>query len=117
MTRAEHLPARNLLTISKKLDAAAWGLFFVWVGIALIANLPWGVALLGIAIMTLGAQVARRRLGLAVEPFWLFVGVLFALCGVWELLRVQFSLVPVVLIVAGIALLFSAMRTGDSGAG
>jgi hypothetical protein len=38
------------------------------------------------------------------------VGFLFVLGGVWELLSIQFSLVPIVLIVAGAALLLSALR-------
>jgi hypothetical protein len=55
--------------------------------------------------------VARKYFGLAIEPFWVAVGLFFVLGGVWELLGLQFSLVPVILIVAGMALLFSALRS------
>lgn len=92
-----------------KLDAFAWGLFFIWIGIAFLANLGWGIGLLGVGILILGKQMARKYTALAVEMFWVVVGLLFLLGGVWELLAVHVSLIPVVCIVAGIALLISAI--------
>ena len=38
MTHVEHVPAPSAPIVAHKLDAAAWGVFFVWVGIALIAD-------------------------------------------------------------------------------
>ncbi len=110
MTRVEHIPAANTLVVAHKLEAAAWGLFFVWVGVALIANIGWGVGLLGVGVIALVAQVARRSFGLAVERFWVVVGLLFVLGGLWELLGLQLNLVPVLLILAGVALLSLALR-------
>ena len=110
MTHIEHVPGGSSPIIGKKLDAAAWGLFFVWVGVALIANLGWGLGLLGIGIITLGVQLARKYFGLAAEGFWVVVGLLFVVGGAWDILAVQVSLVPIVLIVAGAALLLSALR-------
>ncbi|HSB79315.1 MAG TPA: hypothetical protein VLM91_11020 [Candidatus Methylomirabilis sp.] len=110
MTHVEHVPAPSAPIVAHKLDAAAWGVFFVWVGIALIADIGWGLALLGFGVITLGAQLARKSFGLAIEGFWVLVGVLFLLGGVWELLGIRYSLVPIVAIVAGIALLLNAMR-------
>lgn len=110
MTHVEHVPAPNTPIVAHKLDAAAWGVFFVWVGIALIADIGWGLALLGVGVITLGAQLARRSFGLAIEGFWVLVGLLFLLGGVWELLEIRYSLVPIVAIVAGVALLLNAMR-------
>ena len=111
MTHVEHAPVGNTGIVAHKVDTAAWGLFFVWVGVALLANVGWGPGLLGIGLITLGAQFARKYFGLGVEGFWVVVGLLFAFGGVWELLEVQYSLVSIVLIVAGVALLVSAMRT------
>ena len=110
MTHVEHIPAPNTLVVAHKLDAAAWGLFFVWVGVALIAHIGWGLGLLGVGVITLGGQLARKYFSLTVERFWVVVGLLFVLGGVWELLGLQFSLVPILLIVAGVALLLSTMR-------
>jgi len=96
---------------ARKLDAALWGVFFIWVGIAMLTGVSWGVALIGIGVIMLGGQSARRTLGLELEGFWVVVGVLLLLGGVWSLLSVEIALIPFVLIVAGIALLVSAVRT------
>jgi hypothetical protein len=114
MTHVERVP--DTLVVTHKLDAAAWGLFFVWVGVALLANIGWGLGFLGVGVITLGGQLARKYFNLGVEGFWVVVGLLFVLGGVWEFLGIQFSLVPLVLIVAGVALLLSAMpRLSASG--
>ncbi|HEY7502907.1 MAG TPA: hypothetical protein VH700_02320 [Gemmatimonadales bacterium] len=110
MTHVEHVPAANTLVVAHKLDAVSWGLFFVWVGVALMTGMGWGVGLLGVGVITLVGQAARMFFALAVEPFWIIVGLFLLLGGVWELLGLQFSLVPIMLIVAGMALLLSAMR-------
>lgn len=95
--------------IGARLEAAGWGAFFLWVGVALLIDVGWGAGLLGVGIITLATQVARRYAGLEVEGFWLVVGGLFALGGVWELTGTTLSLVPVLLIVAGLVLLVSAL--------
>ena len=50
----------------EKLDRIAWGLFFLWIGIAFLANLGWGMGLLGIGIIILGGQIAREVHGLRI---------------------------------------------------
>ena len=94
------------------LDAIGWALFFIWVGVAWIANVGLGAGLIGVAVITLGMQVLRRLMGLPVELFWIVVGLGFAIGGLWKLLNIQTPLTPIVLIVAGIALLVSAIWFG-----
>ena len=94
-----------------KLEGLAWGLFFIWIGIALLANLGWGIALLGVGILTLGGQVARKYMGLGFETFWVTVGVFFVIAGVWMLVDVRVSLIPIFCIVAGAVLLVSALAS------
>ena len=96
--------------IEKKLEAGAWGLFLVWVGVAWLADIPLSIGLLGVAVITLGAQVLRRAYKLEVEPFWIVVGLCFAVGGFWELLDTETSVVPIVLIIAGGALLLALFR-------
>lgn len=115
MTNIQHVPG-GALPIARRLDAVGWGVFFLWVGVALIAGFGWGVGLLGVGIITLGTQAARRSFGLAREGFWVLVGLLFVLAGAWEVLAVRHSLVPFVLIAAGLALLASGLRKGPSAA-
>ena len=102
--------ATNNAGMGKKLDAAGWGLFFIWVGAALLLDLSWGVGLLGAVVIVLLGQAARKYFGLALEGFWIVVGLLFLLGGIWELYKVEVGLVPILLIVAGAALLISIFR-------
>jgi hypothetical protein len=93
--------------LAQKLDAAGWGLFFIWVGAALMMDFSWGVGLLGVAVITLIGQAARRFFGLAIQRFWIVVALLFLVGGIWEQYKVEVDLVPILLIVAGVALLIS----------
>jgi hypothetical protein len=106
----------NRHNLHRKLDAAGWGLFFIWIGIALVAHVGWGAGLLGVGIITLGAQVARKYFGLKLEGFWVAVGFFFVLGGVWELLDVQFGLLPILCIAVGVALFVSTLvdKPGNS---
>lgn len=96
-------------TTAHKLDVFAWSFFFIWIGIALLSNFGWGVGLLGVGIIILGKQTIRKYMALGFETFEVVCGVLFVLGGIWELLSVRISLVPVVCIAAGVALLLSAL--------
>jgi len=93
--------------LAHKVDVACWGLFFIWVGVALLMDLSWGVGLLGVGVITLGGQAVRKYSGLTLERFWIVCGLLFLVGGLWQLYRVQISLIPILLIVAGGALLLS----------
>ena len=101
-------PVDRRITL-KKLDAIAWGLFFIWVGVVLLANFGWGTGLLGIGVLIFAGQGARKYLALGFETFWLLVGTLFLMGGVWELLSVRVSMIPIVCIAAGVLLLVSAL--------
>jgi hypothetical protein len=92
-----------------KLDVVGWGLFFIWIGIALLANLGWGMGLVGVGFLVLVGQLARKYMGLRFEAFWAIVGALFVIGGVWEFLSVRVSLIPILCIVAGVALVVSAV--------
>ena len=94
-------------SLDKKLGAAAWGLFFIWTGIAFLADIGWGAGLLGVGIIALGAQVARRYFALKLEGFWVTVGFLFTVGGIWKLFQVQVGFMPILCIIAGFALLVS----------
>lgn len=91
--------------LAAKLDSLGWALFFIWVGAALLLDLGWGVGLLGVGIITLGGQVARKYFGLRLEGFWAIVGIIFVLGGVWELYGITVPLLPLLLIAAGVAVI------------
>jgi hypothetical protein len=101
--------ATDRRALGKKLEAIGWGLFFIWIGITLIAGLGWGIGLLGIGIIILSMQVVRYNLGFSWEGFSIAVGLLFALGGIWDLLGIHFSLVPIIAIIAGVLFIVSAL--------
>ena len=103
--------------LTRKLEAIGWGLFFIWMGAALFAHLGWGAGLLGVGIITLGVQAARKHFELKLEGFWVAVGFLFVVGGICKLFNVHLGLVPILCIVAGIALLVSIFvgRARNSG--
>lgn len=98
--------------LDRKIGSGAWGLFFTWAAVALLGNMGWGPGLIGVGLITFGAQAARRYVDLPVEPLWLVIGVLFTTGGVWKSLDAKVNVVPVVFIAAGIALLVAAMDDG-----
>ena len=95
--------------IAQTISAVGWGAFFVWIGIVMLMDVPHGWALLVIGVITLAGQAARATFGLAREGFWLIVGALFLLGGVWQLFDVQLQLVPALLIGAGLAVILTRL--------
>jgi hypothetical protein len=101
----------------KNLHAVGWGLFFIWIGIAFLAHVGWGAGLVGVSVIALGAQFARKFFGLRADRFGLAVGIIFAVWGVCVLLKIRLdeipihgSLFPIAFIVMGIVLFISALQ-------
>lgn len=93
--------------VAQTISAVGWGAFFVWIGIVMMANVSPGWALVVIGVMTLAGQLARIAFGLVQEGFWLIVGTLFLLGGIWQLFDVQLQLVPALLIGCGLAVILT----------
>ena len=104
------LSAERKHDLAKKVGAAAWGLFFIWIGVVLLQGISGSMAMLGIGVITLAAQATRKYLGLHLETFWVVVGVVFVLGGLWNLAQVELPLFPLLLIAAGAALVLSVLR-------
>jgi hypothetical protein len=101
--RSKFLTSR--VNVARKLDAAGWGLFSIWIGIAMFAHAGRGTFLLGMGIIILAAQAVRKYAWLKIDAFWVAAGSLIAVSGVWELLNVKLELLPFVCIAAGVAFL------------
>jgi hypothetical protein len=95
--------------VERRLNAVGWGLFFIWVGVALLAQLGWGIGLLGVGVLALGGQGARIWSGLKMDGFGIGFGVLLVVGGICHLLDVRRDLTPVMCVVAGMALVISAL--------
>lgn len=87
-------------------DALGWALFFIWVGVAWLMEVGLGWGLLGVGILTLAMQGARRLFDVKVEGFWVVIGLGFFIAGFWELWNINVPLAPIILIAVGIALLY-----------
>jgi hypothetical protein len=100
-------------SIAKGLKSGiAWGLLLLWVGIAMLANLGWGIGLVGAGAIVLGAQAARRFIvELPFEGFSVIIGFVFVIGGVWKLVNGHVDLVPIVALVAGAALILGAFTS------
>ena len=110
-------PKREKKRISHRLNSAGWGLFLMWVGISLLMDLSWGIGIVGVSVIIFLGQAARRSFGLKLQRFWVVVGFLFLLGGIWELTHLDVDLMPIVLILAGGALMLSLFRRGSRSEG
>jgi len=46
--------------LHRKLDAVGCALFFIWMGIAILANVGWGIGLIGVGLIIIGLMVVRE---------------------------------------------------------
>jgi hypothetical protein len=103
----EGLPTENKES-AQQLASVAWAIFFIWVGVTILAQVPWEWFLLGVGVLILAAQLARWSMNIEIEGFWVACGVVFLAGGLWTLLALPWSLVPILLILFGVALLGKA---------
>jgi hypothetical protein len=101
-------PDQNV-ELSRRIDSGAWAAFFIWVGVTMLAHVPWGWFLVGLGVLVLGAQMARWRMGLNVDGFGVACGAIFLAGGVWELTALPWPFAPVLLILLGGYLLRKAI--------
>ena len=74
VAQIDELEMAERSNLTNKLDAVGWGLFFIWVGVAFLADVAIGVGLLGVGVITLGMQAVRQYFQLELERFWIVGG-------------------------------------------
>jgi hypothetical protein len=99
------MPSTTQEETTRLLDSIAWAVFFIWVGIAMLTDLPWGWFLFGIGILILAMQAVHWQLSGTMQGFWLACGIVFLAGGAWRLLELSFPLTPVLFVMLGLALL------------
>jgi len=97
---------------ARRTNAAAWGLFSLWMGIALLTHVGAGATLLGIGIIIVASQVVQRCAGYTWDRFWVMAGLLFVVAGVWNVLDIKRELLPFLCIAAGVIFLISIVYPG-----
>jgi len=99
----------NLKTRNQRLEAIAWGAFFVWWGVTeLIPSLPEGIGAIGIGVILLGMNATRSVKGIPASGFTTTLGILALALGTLELSRLVLRL-PFELPVFGILLTLLGM--------
>lgn len=63
------------------IESAGWGLFFVWISVALLADVGWGPALVGMGLISLGSQGVRRLSALKVDGWSVVIGTCLVVTG------------------------------------
>ena len=95
----------NLQTLNRRLEAIAWGAFFVWWGVTeLFPSVPEGISAIGIGVILLGLNAVRSLNGISASGFTTTLGILAIVLGGLELSRVLLRL-PFELPVFGILLI------------
>jgi hypothetical protein len=98
-------------TALKKITTAGWGIFFIWLGLVFMFDLGIGAVLLGVGLISLGTQAARKYHGLESEGFWIVVAVVFIIVGSSALMGTRLPLIAILLIVMGGAFIVSAVKS------
>jgi len=99
----------NLKSLNQRLEAVAWGSFFVWWGITeLLPSLPEGIGAIGIGVILIGLNAARLVKGIPASGFTTTLGILAVALGTLELSRLVLNM-PIELPVFGILLIVLGM--------
>ena len=65
--------------------------------------------MVGVGLIIVAEVIVRRCVNLKSEAFWIVCGSLFLVGGVWELVNVPYPLVPILLVLCGLAVLWSVV--------
>jgi hypothetical protein len=111
----------NTQTLKWNFEAIAWGALLIWWGITeLIPSLPDGTGALGIGLILIGVNVARRLNGIPASSFSTTVGILALIWGGLELAGVLLNLpfelpiFAILLIVLGAIILAPELKTREN---
>jgi hypothetical protein len=99
--------------ISGKIASVGWGLFLVWMGLSFFVQLSPGIGLIGVGVIILGSQLARKKFHLSFELFWVAIGVIFLVSGFSAFSGIEIPrnyIFPTLLIAAGLGVLYSVTQ-------
>ncbi|HLF24784.1 MAG TPA: hypothetical protein VJG32_00490 [Anaerolineae bacterium] len=101
---------------NRRYESIAWGALFIWIGaVWLIPGDAFGVGWLGIGVILLGLNLARRLRSIPTNWFSITLGVIALILGAAKLLlstqgtQVELPLFPVLFIVIGVIVLVSVI--------
>jgi len=100
--------------VNKTLESIAWGLFLVMIGgLWLVPEgvVPEGTWLIGVGLIMIGLNVARRLNGIKTSAFTVFLGTLALVIGLADFAGVDLPLLPILLIIIGANILYRAITS------
>ena len=105
------LDAQAARHLSRQLESAAWGLFFLWMGIAWFSGIGWYWGMVGVGVIFLGEAIIQFHRNLSVSPMAVLFGLLFFTGGLWGISTAPFALLPVLFVLFGIAMVIRAITS------
>jgi hypothetical protein len=102
----------NSRTMNRRFEIAAWGVFFIWLGVTSLFRFPDGAGTFGIGLILLGLNAARYFSHIPTSNLTIALGVLALVLGAFDIARAIFSLsielpvFPILLIVLGAVMLW-----------
>ena len=104
-------------SIKRNFEAIAWGALFIWWGItAMVPTLPNGTTALGIGLILIAVNIARRLSGVPISSFSTTIGILALIWGGLELVGVlvnlpfELPIFAILLIVLGVIILAPELK-------
>ena len=110
---SDERPRRH--SLNRTVNVRTGGLLLIWIGVALLADVGWGVGLIGVGTILLLEQLTRWRLAIEFEWFWVGTGAVAIGTGVAITVGLRDALMPILLIVVGGALVASTLRSDGRG--
>lgn len=107
-------------SLDRKLVSISWALFLIMIGglwMVPAEQVPESAWLLGVGIIFLGLNAARKFYGLKVSLITVILGIVALACGVSGLYGVVFPVLPVLLIILGASILLDNFSKGSSDCG
>lgn len=103
-----------MTTGTRTLTTVAWGLFFILVGGAWIYGETYHIDMgtviaLGIGLILIGLNLARRSIGVKMSRFSLGIGILALLIGLARYFGLKLDVLPLIIILIGLFVIAEAV--------
>jgi hypothetical protein len=94
----------------QKLDSIGWGLFFIWIGVALFLGFQLQTSLVGIGVIILGMQIVRKYFKFKFEMFYVIAGICLIIFNLLKISDINIPIIPIALIVIGCFFIFTSIK-------
>ena len=99
--------------LNKQLETAGWGVFLIMLGAMWLMPdgvVPQGMMALIAGLVLLGLNAVRHYLGIPMSTGTLILGAFALASGISESIGIEIPLIPILVIVAGVSMLWKTLR-------